>query len=115
MRFSSAIVLAVMTTLASSISAMPLTSDTDSADHCAKACFWDSQCNSNQCTFNDCVSISIFLDLITRLTCMADLFRLHSEPTFCFHIGAVWLLILTRELLVICTASWSTLDIVECC
>ncbi|KAG1878445.1 hypothetical protein C8R48DRAFT_758945 [Suillus tomentosus] len=54
MRFSSAIVLAVITTLASSISAIPLTSDTDSADHCAKACIFDSQCGSNSCTFNEC-------------------------------------------------------------
>ncbi|KAG2058322.1 hypothetical protein BDR06DRAFT_968784 [Suillus hirtellus] len=54
MRFSSAIVLAVITTLASSISAVPLTSDTDSADHCAKACLFDKQCGSNSCTFNEC-------------------------------------------------------------
>ncbi|KAG1789948.1 uncharacterized protein HD556DRAFT_1394565, partial [Suillus plorans] len=99
MRFSSAIVLAVMTTLASSISAMPLTSDTDSTDHCARACISDSQCNSDQCTFNQC----------------ANLFRLHSESSFCFHIGAVWLLTLTCELLGRSVYSAASHYIVECC
>jgi len=43
----------------------------------------------------------VFLDLLIWLTCTADLFLLHSKPCFCLHIGAVWPLTLTRELLVI--------------
>jgi len=49
---------------------------------------------------NASVSV-VFLDLLIWLTCTADLFFLHSKPCFCLHIGAVWPLTLTRELLVI--------------
>lgn len=65
MRFASAIVLAVITALASSTSAIPVTGDEASADKCRTFCVHSSQCQSDYCYYNACVSISIFLDLIT--------------------------------------------------
>ncbi|KAG1900461.1 uncharacterized protein F5891DRAFT_1034223 [Suillus fuscotomentosus] len=50
MRFSSAaIVLAVITALASSTSAIPVTGDEASADQCRLSCIHDSECQSNLC------------------------------------------------------------------
>lgn len=70
MRVSSAIVLAVVAALASSISAKPNAApDTAGADICPN--------------------------------CMTVPFFLHSKSCFRFHIGAVWPLALTHELLVI--------------
>ncbi|KAG1781193.1 hypothetical protein EV702DRAFT_1074495 [Suillus placidus] len=78
MRFSSAIVLAVVAALASSpISAMPAQAG---ADLCPNFCKTDEVCQG-------CMAVPIFL---------------HSASCFCIHIGAVWSLVLTRELLVIC-------------
>ncbi|KAG2133820.1 uncharacterized protein EDB93DRAFT_1173617 [Suillus bovinus] len=78
MRFSSATVLAIIAALVPSISAMPATSVADSpfgSQHCYKACWYEHDCKSTErCTSVGCVSISMFLDLITRLTCMAERF-----------------------------------------
>ncbi|KAG1828643.1 hypothetical protein EV424DRAFT_1384609, partial [Suillus variegatus] len=109
MRFSSAIALTVIVALASSISAMPTEGYAAGANQCIRACYSDSQCRSQDCTYYQCVSINIFLNSITRLTYMADHFVfLPSESYFCFHIGVVWPLTLMRELLVICTVDQHT-------
>ncbi|KAG2058320.1 hypothetical protein BDR06DRAFT_968783 [Suillus hirtellus] len=55
MRFSSAIVLAVITAIASSTSAIPLTGDEASADKCRMFCIHTSQCQSQYCYWNACI------------------------------------------------------------
>ncbi|KAG2119126.1 uncharacterized protein F5147DRAFT_668349 [Suillus discolor] len=82
MRFFSAIVLAVVAAVASSISAMP--ADAAGAKDCPRFCFFDSQCAACPTAWQ-----IYFICLVSRAS---------------GHIGAVWLLALaqTRELLVIC-------------
>ncbi|KAG2158167.1 uncharacterized protein EDB93DRAFT_1123365 [Suillus bovinus] len=64
MHFPSAIVLAVITVLASPISAMPATSNYTVAAKCTfKFCFSDSQCKNRPCVYDKCVRISIFLEI----------------------------------------------------
>ncbi|KAG1886368.1 uncharacterized protein F5891DRAFT_1083293 [Suillus fuscotomentosus] len=53
MRFSSA--LAVITALASSTSAIPVTGDEASADKCRTFCTHTSQCQSDDCYYNACI------------------------------------------------------------
>ncbi|KAG1886370.1 uncharacterized protein F5891DRAFT_1083303, partial [Suillus fuscotomentosus] len=61
MRFSSAIVLAVITALTSSISAMPA-QNAVGADGCPTSCFTDEDCSN--CVFSDrCLDNSCFIDL----------------------------------------------------
>ncbi|KAG1779373.1 hypothetical protein EV702DRAFT_1087648 [Suillus placidus] len=70
MRFSCAIVLAVVAALASSISATPIDDGADTAEGCPWFCGTE-----------------------VRL-------YVHSESELC-HIGAVWFMTLTRELVVV--------------
>ncbi|KAG1886329.1 uncharacterized protein F5891DRAFT_1084400 [Suillus fuscotomentosus] len=63
MRFSSAaIVLAVITALVSSTSAIPVTGDEASADKCCPWCIHDSQCQSNLC----CIQL-LFICTVSRV------------------------------------------------
>ncbi|KAG1779439.1 hypothetical protein EV702DRAFT_1088255 [Suillus placidus] len=70
MRFSCAIILAVVAVLASSISATPVD---NGVEYCPVFCYWFTQCY-------DC--------------------WLRHESESC-HIGAVWFMALTRELVVV--------------
>jgi len=54
MRFSSAIALTVIVALASSISAMPTEGYAAGANQCIRACYSDSQCRSQDCTYYQC-------------------------------------------------------------
>ncbi|KAG1880044.1 hypothetical protein F4604DRAFT_1749991 [Suillus subluteus] len=88
MRFSSAIVLVAIAALAASpISAMPTDAAASGTDICPNFCHTDEVCK-------DC-------------TAVRECF-LHSESCFCFHIGTVWPLALTHELLVICKVDQRT-------
>ncbi|KAG2747180.1 hypothetical protein P692DRAFT_201606896 [Suillus brevipes Sb2] len=69
MRFSSAIVLAVVAALASSISATPIDAD---VEHCAPLCSKNSECD----TCGPCMAALSFLLWL-------------SELYFCFHNSAV--------------------------
>ncbi|KAG2354892.1 hypothetical protein BDR07DRAFT_1428023 [Suillus spraguei] len=74
MRFSSAIVLAVVIVLASSPnSAMPTDMSSDSVSDCPNTCKTEADCY--YCAGGDC---------------MADRWLLHSEWCFYFHTGGCW-------------------------
>ncbi|KAG1779350.1 hypothetical protein EV702DRAFT_1087621 [Suillus placidus] len=79
MRFSCAIVLAVVAALASSISATPIDDGADAAEGCPWFCYEYYACS-------DCgTEVRLYV---------------HSESESC-HIGAVWFMTLTRELVVV--------------
>ncbi|KAG2137896.1 uncharacterized protein EDB93DRAFT_1166604 [Suillus bovinus] len=70
MRFSSETVLAIIAALVPSISAMPATGVAASPfnPQCYRACWYHTDCSKHateDCPWVRCVSISIFLDLIT--------------------------------------------------
>jgi hypothetical protein len=95
MRFSSAIVLTVAAAaLISSISAKSLD---DNAGICHRFCVLNENCVG--CSFiASCVSIGSFSGS-NDMTHLHDSSSLSAcESRFCFHIGAVWPLALTREL-----------------
>ncbi|KAG2058294.1 hypothetical protein BDR06DRAFT_950766 [Suillus hirtellus] len=68
MRFSSAIVLAVITALASSTSAIPVTGDEASADQCRPWCIHDSQCQSTLCYYHQCVLFTCTVSRVFAFT-----------------------------------------------
>jgi len=77
MRFSSAIVLAVVAALTSSISAMPAdlagATTATTADKCPRFCFGSSACKA--CMYGKCVSIRNFSGLV-------NMTHMHGRPFF---------------------------------
>ncbi|KAG2128327.1 uncharacterized protein EDB93DRAFT_1184705 [Suillus bovinus] len=66
MRFPSLIVFAVITALASSISA---TSDT-AGDLCVRGCLWDEDCVNPKCWYDRCWFFLCFVSRVFGLTLM---------------------------------------------